>query len=262
MEDRDILKIRKILQNKKRNDLADLLRYSRSYLNVSDRFGSYSYSTLSIFRIFSPLKQNEQLTQLSEQDSKEMYRAVLLIYPHKEESPEITGIEYEVDFDLEEIGLVETNELERVNFEYIHEQIKKCENKITEKDYEGAVTNSRTLLESICLFIYENTKGGKYDYKGDLIKLYREISKILNMNPADYDDDCLKQITSGVFSIVNGISTLRNDFSDAHGRSPGKSYKIDERHAKLAINLSKSIAEYLFLTYEKGEKTLCLNNKT
>jgi len=256
MEDQDIFKIRKILQNKKRSDLSDLLKYSRSFLNESSRFGSYLYSTLSTFQIFSPLKQNEQLTQLSGQDSNEIYKAVLLIYPHKAEAPEITYVEYEVDFELEEIELVETNELERINFEYIHEQIKKCENKITEKDNEGAVTNSRTLLESICLFIYENTTGEKYDYKGDLIKLYKEVSKILNMNPADYANDCLKQILSGVFSIINGISALRNDFSDAHGRSPQKSYKIDERHAKLAVNLSKSIAEYLFLTYEKTE-----NNK-
>ena len=253
MEDQDISKIRKILQHKNRSDLADLLKFSRSYLNVSSKFGHYSYSTLSTFRIFSPSKQNEKLTQLSEQDCNEIYKAVLLIYPHKEDAPEITRIDYEVDFELEEIELVETNELERLNFEYIHEQIKKCENKITEKDYEGAVTNSRTLLESICLFIYENTKDEKYDYKGDLIKLYKEVSKILDMNPADYTDDCLRQILSGVFSIINGISTLRNDFSDAHGRSPQKSYKIDERHAILAVNLSKSIAEYLFLTYEKIE---------
>jgi hypothetical protein len=215
-------------------------------LNESSNYGHFLYSTLSSFRIFSPLKQNERLTQLSEQDSKEIYRAVLLIYPHKEDSPEITRVEYEVDFELEEIELVETNELERVNFEYIHEQIKKCENKIIEKDYEGAVTNSRTLLESICLFIYENMQEEKYDYKGDLIKLHKEVSKILKMNPADYTNDCLKQITSGVFSIINGISTLRNDFSDAHGRSPGKSYKIDERHAKLAVNLSKSMQNICF----------------
>jgi hypothetical protein len=252
MEDQDIVKIRKILQGKKRNDLADLLKYSHSYLNESSTYGHWLYSTLSTFRIFSPLKQNEELSKLSDQDNDEIYKAVLLIYPHKEESPEITRIEYEVDFELEEIELVKTDDLERVDFEYIHEQIKKCENKITEKDYEGAVTNSRTLLESICFFIYENITGEEYDYKGDLIKLHKEVSKILNMDPADYDD-CLKQILSGVISIINGVSKLRNDFSDAHGRSPNKSYKIDERHAKLSVNLSKSIAEYLFLTYEKAE---------
>ena len=254
MDNQDILKIRKILQNRNRNDLADLLKYSYSVLNESSTYGSYLYSTLSTFHIFSPLKQNEELSHLSEQDNAEIFNALLVVYPHKENSPEIRYIDYEVDFELEEISLVEANELERVNFNYIHEQIKKCENKITEKDYEGAVTNSRTLLESICLFIYENAKDENYEYKGDLLKLYKDVSKILRLNPGDYAENCLKQILSGVFSIINGISTLRNDFSDAHGHSPNKAYKIDERHSKLAVNLSKSIAEYLFLTYEKNLK--------
>jgi len=256
MEDKDIVKIRKILQSRSRNDLADLLKASRSCLNESSTFGSYWYSTLSIFQIFSPLKQNEKLSQLSQQDGDEIYNAVLLIYPHKESAPEIRSIEYYVDFELDETVLVETNNLQRIDFDYIHEQIRKCENKIIDKDYEGAVTNSRNLLESICLFIYEKNKGEEYDYKGDLLKLYKEVSKILKMNPADYANDCLKQILSGVISIINGISTLRNDFSDAHGRSPQKSYKIDERHARLSVNLAKSIAEYLFLSYEKSEQKI------
>ena len=254
MADQDIINIRKVLQGRNRNDLADLLKLSRSYLNESCTFGHYWNSTLSTFQIFSPFEQNEKLSQLSQQDGKEIYNAALLIYPHKEGAPEITSIEYYVDFELDEIALVEANNLERLDFAYIQEQIKKCENKIIDKDYEGAVTNSRNLLESICLFIYTKNKGEEYDYKGDLIKLHKEVSKILNMSPSDYAIECLKQILSGVFSIINGISTLRNDFSDAHGRSPHNSYKIDERHAKLAVNLSRSIAEYLFLTFEKVEK--------
>jgi hypothetical protein len=53
MEDTDIIKIRKILQNKKRNDLADLLKSSRSCVNESTKFGHYSYSTLSTFHTTS-----------------------------------------------------------------------------------------------------------------------------------------------------------------------------------------------------------------
>ena len=250
MENVDIIKLRKILQNKKRSDLSDLLRSSRSVLNESSTFGHYPYSTLSTFQIFSPLKQNEILSQLSKEDYNEIKKGVLLIYPHKEEAPEITSIEFYVDFELGEIELVETKGLERVDFDYIHEQVRKCEIKINDKDYEGAVTNSRTLLESILLFIYEKNKCEKYEYKGNMINLYKDVSKLLRMSPADYTDDCLKQILSGVFSIINGVSMLRNDFSDAHGHSPQKSYKIDERHARLTVNLSKTISEYLFLSYE------------
>jgi hypothetical protein len=250
MKDKDIIKIRKILQNNKRNDLADLLQSSRSVLNESSTFGHYSYSTLSTFQIFSPLKQYDILSQLSRDDYNEIKESVLLIYPHKEESPEITSVKFYADFELDEMELVETKSLERIDFDYIHEQVQKCENKITNKDYEGAVTNSRTLLESILLFIYEKSNNNEYEYKGNMINLYKDVSKILKMNPADYPDDCLKQILSGVFSIINGVSMLRNNFSDAHGHSPQKSYRIDERHARLTVNLSKTVAEYLFLSYE------------
>ena len=50
--------------------------------------------------ISSLVKQNEKLTQLSGQDCNEIYKAVLL-YPHKEEAPEIICIDYKVDFELE-----------------------------------------------------------------------------------------------------------------------------------------------------------------
>jgi hypothetical protein len=196
MKDENIVNIRKILQSRNRNDLSDLLKLSRSRLDESSTFGRYWYSTISTFIIFSPLKQNKQLSQLSDKDMSEIRKAILLIYPHKENSPEIKNIEYEVDFELNEVELVETNNLERINFDYIHEQMKKCENKITDNDFEGAVTNSRTLLESICLFIYEKNKSEEYESKGDLMKLYKEVGKILKMNPADYSDGCLKQILS------------------------------------------------------------------
>jgi len=255
MEDADIIKIRKILQNKKRSDLSDLLKSSRSVLNESSTFGSYYYSTLTTFQIFSPLKQNDILSKLSKEDYSEIKKAVLLVYPHKESAPEITSIEFYVDFELDETELVKANGLARVDFDYIHEQVSKCENKIIDNDFDGAVTNSRTLLESICLYIIENNQV-EYEYKGNLLNLYKDVSKLLKMNPADYADDCLKQILSGIFSIINGVSMLRNEFSDAHGSSPKKSYRIDERHARLSVNLAKTISEYLFLSYENQTRKI------
>ena len=88
-----------------------------------------------------------------------------------------------------------------------------------------------------------------------MIKLYKAVASILHMSPGDYEDEFLKQILSGVFSIVNGVSGLRNAYSDSHGTSPSKAtYKIDERHAILTVNLAKTISEYLFLSYENSVK--------
>lgn len=255
MEDNDIRKIRKVLAYKGRDDLADLIRHSKSTLDESSTYGSRWYSRLSTFNIISPPARQEKIEKLSDEDKLEIFNAILLVYPLKDSEPEINHVEYFPDFDIDEDAVIEAKELERISFEYIHQQIKKCNNKIAEKDFDGAVTNARTLIESISLFIVENITKEKVEYDGNLIKLHKNVASLLSMSPGDYDDANLRQILSGVFSIINGVSGLRNDYSDAHGLAPSKtSYKIDERHAILTINLAKTISEYLFLSYEKTLK--------
>jgi hypothetical protein len=255
MEDQDIKRLRKVLKYKGRDDLADLLRHSTSELEESSTYGSRWYSRLSTFHIKSHPRDQEKIDNLPKADKDEIFKALQLVYPLRDNEPEITTIQYYPDFDIEVTDLVETKELERVSFEYIHEQIKKCNNKIAERDFDGAVTNARTLIESICLFILESKTKEKHEYDGNLIKLYKTVASILRMSPGDYDDENLKQILSGVFSIINGVSGLRNAYGDSHGSSPSKeTYKIDERHAILTVNLARTITEYLFLSYEKSER--------
>lgn len=252
MEDQDIIKLRKILVYKGMSDIADLLMHSRSFVNESSTFGSRWYSRLSVFEIYSPASKNEELIQLNELDKHLIFKSVKLIYPLKDEAPEITKIEFYPDFDLDEINLVNSESLNNISFDYIKEQISKCDNKIIDQDYEGAITNARNLIESVCLYIIESLSEEEYTYDGNLIKLHKKVSNILNMNPSGYSDDNTKQILSGIISSINGISGLRNNFSDAHGGSPSdKQFRIDNSLAILAVNNAKTIAEYLYLTYEK-----------
>jgi len=146
--------------------------------------------------------------------------------------------------------LVDTGQLEKISFEYLHEQLNKCKIKIVEKDYEVAITNARTLVESVCLFILEKINKEKYKYDGNLIKLYKETANKLSILPGTSRNDNIKQITSGIFSIINGISGLRNSFSDSHGTSPSEeSSRVDMKHATLTVNLAKTITEYLYLCF-------------
>jgi hypothetical protein len=253
MEGADIKKLRKVLKYKGRQDLAELVRHSTSSLEESSTFGSRWYSRLSSFHIKSHPAVQEKIDKLPKDDKNEIFKALLLVYPLLDNEPEINEVIYYPDFDIEATELVETKELKRVSFEYIHEQIKKCNGRIAERDFEGAITNARNLIESICLFILESKTKEKYEYDGNLIKLYKAVSGILKMSPGDYEDEYLRQILSGVFSIVNGVSGLRNTYSDSHGSAPSKTaYRIDERHAILTVNLAKTITEYLFLSYEKS----------
>jgi len=253
MEDNDIRRLRNVLKYTGRDDLADLLQYSVSILEESSTFGSHWYSRLSTFHIKSHPSIQAKIDILSESDKDEIFRALQKVYPLRDSEPEITAIIYYPDFEINVSDLVETKGLERVSFEYIRDQIKKCHNKIADNDFDGSVTNARNLIESICLFILESKTKVQHDYDGNLSKLYKTVSSILKMSPGDYEEENLKQILSGVFSIINGVSSLRNRYGDSHGTSPSKTnYKIDERHAILAVNLSKTISEYLFLSYEKS----------
>ena len=128
---------------------------------------------------------------------------------------------------------------------FIDEQIAKCDRKIAESDFDGAITNSRSLLEAVLISIERERDPTAPVYGGDLVKLYRRVQKALNLDPARTDiAEPLKQLLSGLTSIVNGLSALRNKMSDAHAAS----YRPAKHHAKLAVNAAKTMADFLFET--------------
>jgi len=128
---------------------------------------------------------------------------------------------------------------------FLEEQIQKSEVKVQEGDFDGAITNARALLESVLTEIEKQNDPDRLEYDGDLIKLYRRVQKHLKLDPSRQDiDQPLKQVLSGLVSIVTGLSGLRNKMSDAHVRS----YKPARHHAVLVVNASKTVANFLFDT--------------
>ena len=57
--------------------------------------------------------------------------------------------------------------------------------------------------------------------------------------------EMLRQVLSGLTSVVNGLASMRNKMSDAHASS----YKASKHHAKLAVNSAKTFADFIFDTY-------------
>lgn len=128
-----------------------------------------------------------------------------------------------------------------LEIDYVMEQILKCDAKILQEDYDGAITNARTLVETIMLeIVYKYNES--YTHEGDLNKLYKEIKVILNLDiKKDEYPDSIIQLLSGLNSIINGIACVRNSMSDAHA----KRYKPGRHHAKLAVNAAKTLSEFL-----------------
>jgi len=139
----------------------------------------------------------------------------------------------------------------KTSHEFIAEQLEKCDRKLQDGDYDGAITNARSLLEAVLADIEKRLSPTPPPYDGDLSKLYKRVQKLLNLEPGQPDlADNLRQILSGMTSVVAGLGALRNRVSDAHVRT----YKPDRHHAKLAINASKTMTDFLFETFEHQKR--------
>jgi hypothetical protein len=129
---------------------------------------------------------------------------------------------------------------------FLDEQIKKCDKKIMDGDYSGAITNARSLLESVLLEVEKKLNPQSESYDGDLPKLFRRVQGLLNYDPSRKDiSDAIKQVLGGLSSVVNGVATLRNKASDAHGTN----YIPTKEMAKLVVNASKTVVDYIFCVF-------------
>lgn len=88
-----------------------------------------------------------------------------------------------------------------------------------------------------------------YEDNLDLPKLYKKTAHLLNLSPSQHTEEVFKQILGGCASVIEGLGTMRNRLSDAHGKGKVGS-KPAPRHAELAVNLSGAFASYLLATWE------------
>jgi hypothetical protein len=119
-------------------------------------------------------------------------------------------------------------------------------------DPEGAITASRTLLESVCKHILD-AADTVYEDAAELPKLYTLTAKQLNLSPSQHTEQLFKQILGGCQTVVEGLGALRNRHSDAHGKGVSGTKPLP-RHAELAVNLSGTMATFLLQTWESRKK--------
>lgn len=129
---------------------------------------------------------------------------------------------------------------------FIMEQIEKCRTKTGQGDYDGAITNARSLVEAVLAAIEKEFDAQAPDYDGDLPKLYKRVQKHLNLSPENPKiSNSLKQTLTGFVSIVGGLSGLSNKMGDRHVRE----YKPAAHHAVLIVNAAMTFSNFLFDTY-------------
>ncbi|OCL90239.1 abortive infection family protein [Arcobacter porcinus] len=162
---------------------------------------------------------------------------------------------YEIKINRKNIEIIKLNktiEIFKKNIifseDFIHEQWEKALDRKV-KDPEGAITISRTLIESILKYILKEQKIS-FSESSDLSELYKEVAKLLNLAPEQHQEKIFKQILGGSSAIVNGLGQMRNKLGDSHGTN-GLNIKPKERHSELAVNLAGTMAIFLFKTYKE-----------
>lgn len=135
--------------------------------------------------------------------------------------------------------------LRRFDAEYVHVAWAKALDR-RDADPEGAITAARTLLESVCKHILDDLTVA-HDEGLELPKLYKLMAKHLRLAPEQHTEEVFKQILGGCASVVEGLGSVRNKLSDAHGR--GRIHaKPAARHAELAVNLAGALSVFLVTT--------------
>jgi hypothetical protein len=107
-------------------------------------------------------------------------------------------------------------------------------------DPDGAITASKTMLESLCKLILSESNG-TYTNKDDFSTLYRQAVGTLEFSPNAHTEPEYRKIMGACSQIINSISCIRNRESDSHA-SP---QIADVIQAKFIVNIAGSIALFL-----------------
>ncbi len=143
--------------------------------------------------------------------------------------------------------LVEPEIVKGINQDFIQEQLAKCNQKIEQGDYSGAITNSRSLAEAVMIEIIEKYEENEIKNDGKIENLYRKVKKILNLtiDPKTLPQPAI-QILSGLDSIIGGLAGISNNLGDRHANK----YKTKKHHSKLAVNATMTLVDFLLDSQE------------
>lgn len=147
--------------------------------------------------------------------------------------------------------LVEPETVAGLSHDFIKEQIEKCHRKIDEGDFNGAITNARSLAEAVMIEIIEEHEGKEIKNDGKLENLYKQVKKILNLSidPSILPPTVI-QILSGLDSISSGLAGLSNNLGDRHANK----FKTRKHHARLAVNATMTFVDFLLDSREYQNK--------
>jgi len=138
--------------------------------------------------------------------------------------------------------------IRKIDMAYIKDISDRAIRDISNREFDSALTKSRTLLEEVFCLVIEG-KGEEPSDKGDIGKLYNQVKTIYGMHQAKEADKRINGLLSGLEKILSSIGDMRNKASDSHGVG-SKRFNIEEHHARLFVNSAMTFAEFILAIYQ------------
>lgn len=154
-------------------------------------------------------------------------------------------------FSIRKIGAkveVKAPVIKNIDREYIRSISTRAMDDVNKKNYDSAITKSRTLLEEVFCYVIEKDNKTP-STSGNMNDLYKQVKDSYNMHGDANTDKRINMLLSGLEKIVSAISEMRNKDSDAHGVGASR-IAIDEHHARLFVNTAMAMADFI-LSVEK-----------
>lgn len=155
----------------------------------------------------------------------------------------IKNIDEKINIDVPNINIVDRD--------YIKDLSERAMKDIDEGNLDSAITKSRTILEETFCYAIE-IKGEEPSDSGDIGKLYKQVKDLYNMHANKDMDKRVNKLLSGLENIVQSIAEMRNNGSDSHGLG-NKRVNISDYHARLAVNSSTTMAEFILSVYQNSK---------
>lgn len=138
---------------------------------------------------------------------------------------------------------VKAPKIKNIDREYIRSISIRAMEDVDNRNFDSAITKSRTLLEEVFCYVIEK-KNDTPSTSGNIKDLYKQVKDLYNMHGDANIDKRINTLLSGLEKIISSISEMRNKNSDAHGVGANR-IAIDEHHARLFVNVAIALADFI-----------------
>lgn len=127
---------------------------------------------------------------------------------------------------------------------YILKKNSEARKAIENGELDRALTIARTLVEEMLITSIQIKDPG-FHAKGDLGKIRKRFQELYNMEINPSSDQRITKLISGLISVIDSISEMRNAGGDAHGHG-FKRWKVEPHHVYLALDSSVTLCNFIY----------------